>query len=270
MKTLSKTRDSLQRSNVGEPLERMALDILGPFPVTTNGNQYVPVLMNYYTKWPGAIPIIDQEGSTVAEELVRTWISRYVVPIILHSDQGKNFNSTLFTELCRLLGILKTRTTALHPESDGMVERFNRTISNHLFLFVSKNQTHRDTHLQLFLLAYRSLDHEVSGFTPVDMLFGRTLRLPCDILFVRPSDTPSSPNEFLNNLESRLESVHAFARERIKLASPRMKTRYDYRATGHHFNVCDQVCMYNPKRRWSLSSILQQNWEGPYTIVKKR
>ncbi|GBL93495.1 hypothetical protein AVEN_266064-1 [Araneus ventricosus] len=125
MKTLSKTRDSLQRYNVGEPLERMALDILGPFPVTTKGNRYVLVLMNYFTKWPGAIPITDQEVSSVAEELVRTWISRYVVPIILHSDQGTNFNSTLFTELGRLLGILKTRTTALHPESDGMIERIN-------------------------------------------------------------------------------------------------------------------------------------------------
>ncbi|GBN26636.1 hypothetical protein AVEN_33386-1 [Araneus ventricosus] len=117
--------------------------------------------------------------------------------------------------------------------------------------------------------AWWSADDEVTGFTPADMLFGRTLRLPCDILFVRPSDTLSSPNKYLNNLEARLESVHAFARERIKLASPRMKTRYDYGATDHHFNVGDQVWMYNPKRRWSLSSKLQQNWEGPYTTVKK-
>ncbi|GBN19339.1 hypothetical protein AVEN_134257-1 [Araneus ventricosus] len=150
-----------------------------------------------------------------------------------------------------------------------MVERFNRTILNHLSLFVSKNQTDWDTHLPLFLLAYRSADHEATGCTPADMLFGRTLRLPCDILFGRPSDTPSSPNEYLNNLEARLESVHAFARERIKLASERMKTRYDSGATGHHFKEGDQVWMYNPKRRRGLSPKLQQNWEGPYTIVKK-
>ncbi|GBN37554.1 Retrovirus-related Pol polyprotein from transposon 297 [Araneus ventricosus] len=251
------------------PFERMALNILGPLPVTTKGNRYVLVLMDYFTKWPEAIPIPDQEASTVAEELVRAWISRYGVPMILHSDQGTNFNSTLFTELCKLLGILKTRTTALHPESDGMVERFHRTILNHLSLFVSKNQTDWDTHLPLFLLAYRSADHESTGCTPADMLFGRTLRLPCDILFGRPSDTPSSPNEYLNNLEARLESVHAFDRERIKLVSERMKTRYDSGATGHHFKEGDQVWMYNPKRRRGLSPKLQQNWEGPYTNVKK-
>ncbi|GBM55011.1 Retrovirus-related Pol polyprotein from transposon 412 [Araneus ventricosus] len=186
----------------------MALDILGPLPVTTNGNRYVLVLMDYFTKWQEEIPIPDQEASTVAKELVLTWISRYGVPMILHSDQGTNFNSSLFTELCRLLGILKTRTTALHPESDGMVEGFHRTTLNHLSLFVSNNQTDWDTHLPLFLLANRSADHEVTGFTPADMLFGRTLRLPCDILFGRPSGKPSSSNEYLNNLEARLEGVY--------------------------------------------------------------
>ncbi|GBN23169.1 hypothetical protein AVEN_217546-1 [Araneus ventricosus] len=101
------------------------------------------------------------------------------------------------------------------------------------------------------------------------MLFGRTLRLPCDILFGRPSETPSSPNEYMKNLEARLESVHAFARGRIKLASIQMKTRYVSRATDHHFEEGDLVWMYNPKQRRGLSPKLQQNWERPYTVVKK-
>ncbi|GBL72304.1 hypothetical protein AVEN_115259-1 [Araneus ventricosus] len=102
----------------------MALDILGPFPVTTKGNRYVLVLMDYFTKWPEAISISRQKATTVAEDLVRSWISCYGVPMILHLDQGTNFNSALFTELYKLLGILKTRTITLHPETDGMVERF--------------------------------------------------------------------------------------------------------------------------------------------------
>ncbi|GBM95237.1 hypothetical protein AVEN_162463-1 [Araneus ventricosus] len=80
---------------------------------------------------------------------------------------------------------------------------------------------------------------------------------------------PYSSNEYLNNLEARLEGVHAFGRKLIKLASERMKTRYDSGATDHHFNEGDQVWMYNPKRRRGLSSKLQQKWEGPYTIVKR-
>ncbi|GBL74612.1 Retrovirus-related Pol polyprotein from transposon 412 [Araneus ventricosus] len=187
----------------------MTLDILGLFPVTTKGNRYVLALMDYFTKWLEAVLIPDYEASIVAKELVRIWISCYGVPMILHSYQGTNFNSVLFTELCKLLGILKIRTRELHPESDGMVERFNRTILNHLSLFVS---TEWDTHLPPFLLGYRSADHEVTGLTPGEILFGRTLRLPCGILFDRPSDTPSSPNEYMKNLEARLGSAHAFAR----------------------------------------------------------
>ncbi|GBM54293.1 hypothetical protein AVEN_234116-1 [Araneus ventricosus] len=133
----------------------------------------------------------------------------------------------------------------------------------------NEKQTDWDTHLPLFLLAYRISGHEVTGFIPADVLFGRTLRLQCDILFGRPNDTPSSPNEYLNNLEARLESVRAFARERIKWASYRIKTRYNSGAIGHHFKKGDQVWMYNPKRRRDLSPKLQQNCEGPYTIVKK-
>ncbi|GBM57936.1 hypothetical protein AVEN_206007-1, partial [Araneus ventricosus] len=134
--------------------------------------------------------------------------------------QDTNFNSANFTELCKLLGILKTRTTALHPESDGMVERFNRKILNHLSLFVSQNQIDWNTHLPLFLLAYRCAEHEVTGLTPAEMLFGRTLRLPCDIIFGRPRETHSL---------------------RIELASEGMKTRYDSRETDYHFTEGDLV-----------------------------
>ncbi|GBN74943.1 hypothetical protein AVEN_265802-1 [Araneus ventricosus] len=108
---------------------------------------------------------------------------------VLHSDEGTNFNSDLFSEICKLLGILKTQTTALHPESDGMLKRLNRMILNHLSLFVSRNQTDWDTHLPLSLLAYRSAEDEVTGLTPTEMLFGRTLQLPCDIFFGRLSET---------------------------------------------------------------------------------
>ncbi|GBM15576.1 hypothetical protein AVEN_95224-1 [Araneus ventricosus] len=93
----------------------------------------------------------------------------------------------------------------------------------------------------------RSAEHEMTGLTPAEMLFCQTLRLPYDILFGRPSETPSSPNEYMKNLDARLESVHAFARERIKPASERMITRYDSRATDHHFKEGDLVWMYNPK-----------------------
>ncbi|GBL87992.1 hypothetical protein AVEN_133667-1 [Araneus ventricosus] len=105
----------------------------------------------------------------------------------------------------------------------------------------------------------------VSGRTPAETFSDRTLRFPCDILFGRPRDTHSSPT----NSEARLESVQASAGDQVELSRERMKIRYDSRATDHHFKEGDLVWMYNPKRRRGLSPKLQQNWEGPYTVVKK-
>ncbi|GFW55987.1 retrovirus-related Pol polyprotein from transposon 412 [Trichonephila clavipes] len=222
-----RSRGKLHRYNVGAPFERIAFDILGPLPRTASGNKYLLVVMDYFTKWPEVYPIPDQEAPTVAEAVVQHWISRYGVPLQLHSDQGRNFVSAVLKGVCELLGIDKTKTTPLHPQSDGMVERFNRTILNNLSLMVSKNQQDWDQKVPLFLLAYRSAVHETTGYSPSQMLFGRDLRLPCDLLFGRPPDTPSSPEEYVQNLQARFEDVHNLARERINLRTEKMKTRYD-------------------------------------------
>ncbi|GFW05346.1 retrovirus-related Pol polyprotein from transposon 412 [Trichonephila clavipes] len=248
-----RSRGKLHRYNVGAPFERIAFDILGPLPRTVSGNKYLLVVMDYFTKWPEVYPIPDQESPTVAEAVVQHWISRYGVPLQLHSDQGRNFVSAVLKGVCELLGIDKTKTTPLHPQSDGMVERFNRTILNNLSLMVSKNQQDWDQKVPLFLLAYRSAVHETTGYSPSQMLFGRDLRLPCDLLFGRPPDTPSSPEEYVQNLQARFEDVHNLARERINLRTEKMKTRYDTKATGHQFKEGDKVWFYNPTRRKGLS-----------------
>ncbi|GFT44046.1 retrovirus-related Pol polyprotein from transposon 412 [Trichonephila clavipes] len=106
------------------------------------------------------------------------------VPLQLHSDQGRNFVSAVLKGVCELLGIDKTKTTPLHPQSDGMVERFNRTILNNLSLMVSKNQQDWDQKVPLFLLAYRSAVHETTGYSSSQMLAAEDLRLPCDCCLV--------------------------------------------------------------------------------------
>ncbi|KAF8793549.1 Retrovirus-related Pol polyprotein like [Argiope bruennichi] len=234
----------LQLYNVGAPFERIAFDIIGPLPRSSDGNNNILVVMDYFTKWPEAYPIPDQEAPTVAEILVQNWISTYGVPLQLHSDQGRNFDSAVCRRLYEILGIDKTRTTALHPQSDGMVERFNRTILNSLSLLV--------------LLAIPHLK------CSSDVTF-----VCADLLFSRPPDAPLVSEEYVENLRTRMEEVHHLARDRIGMASEKMKTRYDARATGHNFHEGDQVWLWNPKRRKGLSPKLQTNWEGPYTVPKR-
>ncbi|GFY24490.1 retrovirus-related Pol polyprotein from transposon 412 [Trichonephila clavipes] len=100
------------------------------------------------------------------------------------------------------------------------------------------------------------------------MLFGRDLRLPADLLFSRPPDAPLVPVEYIEKLQAWMEEMHHLARERIGMASEKMKTRYDARATGHDLHESDRVWLWNPKRRKGLSPKLQTNWEGPYSHKK--
>ncbi|CAG2198006.1 unnamed protein product [Mytilus edulis] len=158
---------------VGAPLERVAIDILGPLPKTHSGYRYILVLTDYFTRWAEAYPMIGLTAEEVAEIFVSQFVSRFGVPKQLHTDRGTQFESKLFQDLCSRLKIDKTRTTAMHPQSDGMVERLNRTLEDILSKYVTKHQKDWDEHLQLALMAYRSSDHESTGFSPSMLMFGR-------------------------------------------------------------------------------------------------
>jgi hypothetical protein len=96
-------------------MERIAIDIMGPLPVSKNGNQYLLVTMDYFSKWPEVYPLPNQEARTVATVLVREFFCRFGIPMELHSDQGRNFESLLMKKVCAILGIHKTRTTPYYP-----------------------------------------------------------------------------------------------------------------------------------------------------------
>ncbi|GFV25637.1 retrovirus-related Pol polyprotein from transposon 412 [Trichonephila clavipes] len=141
--------------------------------------------MDYFTKWPETYPFPDRDSSTVAKILVPHWISRFGVPLQLHSDQGRNFDSAVCKKLCEILAIDKTRTSALHPQSDGMVEKFNRTILNSLSPGI------------------QSAVHETTGYSPSQMFFGRDLNLPADLMFSRPPDVTLASEEYIEKLLAR-------------------------------------------------------------------
>lgn len=124
----NKKRHFPQKYVVGGPIERIATDIAGPFPTSERGNRYILEVGDYFTKFTEAYPVENITAETVADVMFRAWIKRYGCPVEVHSDQGKQYESNLFLELCRMLQINKTRTTPLHPRSDGMIERMNRTI----------------------------------------------------------------------------------------------------------------------------------------------
>ena len=149
--------------------------------------------------------LLNYEASTVAEILVEHFFSRFGVPVELHSDQGREFESRVFQECCKLLGVRKTRTTPLRPQSDGLVERLNQTLVQELATCCQETQGNWDRMLPLMLMAYRSAEHEVTQYTPARLMLGREIRLPVDLGTGRPPDKelPTDTTEYAVDLQER-------------------------------------------------------------------
>ena len=134
-----RTKAPMKQYNVGYPLERCALDILGPLP-SSNNARYLLLVSCYFTKWLIVIPLESIDAKTVASKLFEKFISVFGVPATLHIDLRSNFQSSVFQEVCKLLGIEKTRTTLGGPQSDGMIEPACRSVQAILSGYVSQNQ----------------------------------------------------------------------------------------------------------------------------------
>jgi len=266
-----KGKSSLQIYNAGAPFERIQLDILGPLPISSSGNRYLLVITDCFTKWVEAFPLRNIRTKTIAEVFVNQVIARFGVPLELHTDQGRNFESRMFLDLTQLLGIKKTRTTPLHPQSNGQVERQHQTLLNYLAKFVSENQRDWDRWVPLGLLAYRSSKHETTGFTPSELCLGRDLRLPLDLLHGCPPDfqKTSSVANYYDNLKEKMNLSHDLAKGRIEMRSHRTKALYDRKVRQLNFELGQKVWLFNPRRKLGRAPKLQSNWEGPYEIVRK-
>ena len=158
------------------PFEMIAWDIMGPLPVSERGHhQYILVVTNVFTKCVEAFPLHDTVSTTLAEILVDVVISFYGVPKNVHSDQGANFSSSVIQSVYNLLKIDQMRTSAYHPMGNGQVKRFNRTIEAMPSKIMKESQRDWDWHLNEALLAYKTAIHEITGFSPHRLNFGRSL-----------------------------------------------------------------------------------------------
>jgi len=122
----------------GKPFHKCALDIVGPLNITTSGNKYLLTFQNDLTKFSKAIPIPNQEATTVAREFVTKIICEHGIPETVLTDQGTNFLSEVFKNVCKLLKITKVQTTAYHPESNGALERSHRTLAEYLRYYINE------------------------------------------------------------------------------------------------------------------------------------
>ena len=151
--------------------------------------------------------------------VVDQFFSHFGWPLQIHSDQGTNFESGLFTELCQMLKITKTRTTPYHPCSNGQVERYNRTLLQMIRCYLEGKQNTWDQNLHLLTGAIRSMQNRNTGFSPNMMMLGWEVVQPIHITLGKVNTSPSEDvdsNNYVDQLRNSLDSVHELARDSLK------------------------------------------------------
>ena len=128
-----------------------------------------------------------------------------------------------------------------------------------------------DRHLPLLMMAYRSAVHKTTGCSPRELMFGREVRLPVDLLFSPPDIDKGSEevSDYAQILQEKIKRVHRYAREHLNIESERQRQKYDQRLNQHTYDWGNAVWFYNPKKKNKISPCLQRPWEGPYVVLKR-
>jgi transposase InsO family protein len=183
--------------------EKCALDIVGPLSQTLDGNKYVLTFQDELSIYTLAIPIAHQDTMTIAKVFVEEVILKFGIPQMIQTDQGSNFLSEIFTNVCKLLKIKKIKCTAYHPQSNGALERTHRVLAEYLQCFILEDQSNWDKWLPYAPFVFNTTPHTATGFTPHELLFGRKSNIP-GLLQREPPETQYTYDNYVKELQSRL------------------------------------------------------------------
>ncbi len=201
--------------------ERVSVDLIGPLHRTDCGNEYIVVMQDHFTKWIECAAVSTKEAVLVTNVIVNKWVYKHGTPLNLHSGRGTEFTAAMHRCLYDLLRIHKTYSTAYNPQSQGAVERCNRTLLS-MLRTVSQQQNDWDDHLPAALCAYRSTPHAITGVSPHKMVYRVEMTHPLDLML---GDTgPEKPEqecpyEYVEWIKDSLHHAHSRARKTLKTSA---------------------------------------------------
>ncbi|KAK7102640.1 hypothetical protein V1264_020830 [Littorina saxatilis] len=252
---------------IDRPFKRVAIDLIGEIkPPSEAGHRWVLTLVDYATRYPEAVPLKKIDTETVAEALVDIF-SRIGVPEEILTDLGTQFVSECMEEVNRLLSIRHLTTTPYHPMCNGLVEKFNATLKSTLKKLCSEQPRQWHRYINALLFAYREVPQESTGFSPFELMYGRTVRGPMQILkelWTKDVDTPEVKNsyQYVFELREKLEETLEIARENLRKSQDSGKHYYDRKAVNRKFTPGNKVLILLPTDH---NKLLMQ-WKGPYEV----
>lgn len=247
------------------PFEIISIDIVD-LPRSLLNYKYLLTYQCNLTKFVGAIPLITQDADSVARAFVHQIILKHGMNqnLTVLSDQGANFLSELFKNICKLLKIKKIQTTAFRPQGN-YIERSHSTLKDFLRCHINQDLDNWDTFIDYAVFTFNSSKNEATTYSPYQLLYGYEVSIPTSLQ--KKPDTVYNYDNYYYELRYRLQRSHEIARESQLKTKYKTKANYDHKLRPLNVKLGDQVLLINNAKR-GPGMKLQPHYCGPYTIIE--
>ncbi len=243
---------------VKDKFKHIHIDLTGPFP-PNKGFKYLLTIIDRFTRWPEAVPLVTTKTEDIMDALIHHWIAKYGVPTHITSDRGPQFTSQIWRALAEVLGVEMNFTTPYHPQANGLVERFHRTLKSSL-LSSADDRTWL-AKLPWTMLGLRSAVKLSSGKTPGEVTFGTNLNLPGTYQENAPKifNMDKFPKFMAEKIESGFKGI----------TSPRFRHNIDKEKFLEEvpFQLKTAKFVYIKDKR--ITSSFKSPYQGPFEVIKK-
>ena len=270
---------------VVRPLERLHMDLTGPFVTSKGGMKYILVVKDYLTKFVWLFAIKSKHAEDVAKRLVNDVFCEFGIPVQLYSDKGTEFVNKLVSKINHLFKVSRMTTTSYNPRSNGLVENHNKTLKDQLHHFVGVLQNDWDNFLPTVQLMYNTTVSSATSLTPFFMMFGRECNLPSGGIIEKIDKRVADRCEeldvqnYMNGLLISLECAWSYAVGKSEKnflrfnEVPKYHRKFVEYEPGqkfmrlkkpvYEFKSADDQISYH------LNAKLQTRYDGPHKVIRK-
>ena len=242
----------------GYPFEKVSIDITGPLPAASRGERYILGIIDNFSKFPALIPLKTATAENVARALYKNWISVYGVPSVIHSDRGTEFENELILDMCKLLGIRKSRSSPYYPQGDGIIERLFRTAKDMIYATCKSRQKDWVDILPSVEMGLRCTQTKKYKLTPYEIIFGREMVTPLNVDDWSKKYDKHVQSEYVTGIRKAMVEMH----EKIRQINGRDNRNED---AEQNFTIGQRVYIkVFPVRK----GINQPRYIGPFEVVQ--
>ena len=258
----------LNHTYSGYPGEKYGIDLQGPFP-SSNGYRYIFSALCCFSKYAIVVPLRNKEASTVAKAIVENIFLKYGLCTEILTDRGQEFQADLLSELLKILGVTRLKTSGYRPESNGACEVLHRTLNSLMAKVVNENQRNWSEWLSFITFAYNATEHSATRFSPFFVFFGRTPLWTVDLILPETVEDRKSLPDYTAQVVERLKKACETVRINLKAAADSSSKWYNKRVIPRSFAEGDLVRVFYPRRYAGKTAKWQNFYRTVGQVVKK-